>query len=186
ILRPTFDSFEAKEACVHAVHQIVEAIGSIIGPVHNFALQTPELVQIIDDRGIRVAQHKGAQILLFIVNELVNSLWIFTKESLVFKDSIDEGSGGIHAAPRIRAGVNRLRDNAETLCVALKSAEFFHQLVQSALSSVTKWRMPEIVCERDSLNQIGIDKKFFVKIRGGLFEKRTDRATDLSNLERMG
>jgi hypothetical protein len=50
---------------------------------------------------------------------------------------------------------------------------------------MTKWGVTEIVCKTDSLDQIRIDEKVFVKSRGGLLQKRRDRAADLGDFERM-
>src|ERR1700724_1779829 len=44
VFRPTFHPFESKETGVYAVDQIIEAIGRVIGPVHDLALQTPEMI----------------------------------------------------------------------------------------------------------------------------------------------
>src|SRR6266567_674801 len=51
---------------------------------------------------------------------------------------------------------------------------------------MSKGRMAEIVCKADSLNKIRIDKKRFVEEGGGLFQKRADGSTDLSDFKRVG
>src|ERR1700722_7651626 len=69
--RPTLDSFKSEETGVHAVHQIVETIGGVVGPIHDLAFQASVVVEVANGCGINAGQDKVTEVFLFITDKLV-------------------------------------------------------------------------------------------------------------------
>ena len=83
-LRPSLYSLGAQKTRVDAIDQIIKAIGRVVRPIHDLAFQASESIQI--GYGIRIyaVQRKGSKVCLFVVDEMIQSLWSFAVEGLVF------------------------------------------------------------------------------------------------------
>ena len=45
---PTLNPLEAKETGVDAIDEVIEAIGSVVRPIHDFALKASKTVEVRD------------------------------------------------------------------------------------------------------------------------------------------
>jgi len=131
------------------VFEVGAGVGDLIGQVHELALQRGGLarVELLADR--RVVRR------------------------VVLGQALADNAGQVQPA-ELRVGVLQVVHDAERLAVVLESAVVGHQLVQRRLARVPERRVPQIVRQRNRLQEV------LVEAQGP-----PERARDLRDLERV-
>ncbi|MEI9999943.1 MAG: hypothetical protein WDO13_12710 [Verrucomicrobiota bacterium] len=142
----------AEEVGLPAVDDVEAGVGDVVGEVHHLALDA--LRREVRPRHGTVAELQDGG--LVAVDEMM--LQPGREEALVLEHAVEQRARGAHAAAAVAAVVDRAREDAQRLRVALKAAVVSHQRVERALARVAEGRMANVVGEADGLEQMKIER----------------------------
>ena len=129
-----------------------------------------------------VSKQKREQRRLLVVDEMVRLALAPGVEPLVLEHAVEQRPARAHPpAAAVGVAVDRAREDAQRLRVALEPAVLLHQRVEHPLARVAERRMADVVREAHRLDQIRIDRHR----RLAAPQPDGDRLRDVRHLQRM-